>query len=392
MLAFLTKYDIKNPVLLWTTVFVLYQIAFPILNTLGIKVFEYCSINEQYYMLSWVATVSFLIFYGSLENVKYSFGDLGLKLNTGFLKVFYIALCAICICASLFVVASGFSNKFELSNSSNFLVHLGDMAYNVIGIVSMFFIFSRNIEKKQKLSIAALTLLFVLFGMFTYGERSYVFNYVLMMSICYSVCRRVTMKKAAIALLGIVILFSMSSSLKMLFTNNTYIGSGGNDDNIIISFLDSDFASAGFNFNYLLNKEDGGVLSGKSYIYDVLSPLDDIIDVSQWSSTRWYTGQYWATRRTGLGFSIIGEGYANFAFFGIVFQMLLVARLIKFFYLRSNKSGYYFIIYVGLVALSSYSCRQALGNIISPWIKYYIVMVALMVLMNRIVAKRKLSA
>lgn len=390
ILAFLTRLDIKNPVLLWTTVFVLYQISYPILNNLGVKVFEFYSLNADYYLFSWIATVSFLVFYGSLENVSCTKDDIKLKTNTKFLRLLYFGLFIICTISSLYIIVNGFHNKYELANSSDFILNLGSMAYTAIVILPVFFLLSDNMTKQEKMVVSFVTFAVALFGMFTYGERSYVFNYLLIMLICYFVFKKITVKKLLVVGIGIIVFFSVSSSLKMVLANNTYVDSDA-EQNIIVAFLDSDFASAGFNFNYLLNNDAGSILKGRSYVYDFLSPVDGVVDLKKYSSTMWYTDQYWKTRKTGLGFSMIGEGYANFGIFGIVLQMLIIARLIKFFYLRSNRNGYYFVIYVGLMALSLYSCRQALGNIISPWVKYYIVMTVAVYFMNRVVLKEKTS-
>ena len=391
LLVFLMKYDMKNPALLWTTIFILYQISYPILNSLGIKVFEFCSLNSHYYLFSWVATVSFLVFYGSFKNVSYSNHKIKMELNTYFLKILYAVLLLLCIGSSLYIIANGYQSKYELASSSNIILSIGNMAYIALGILPMFFAFSDKTSRKEKIAIAIITFLIMLLGMFTYGERSYVFNYILVMMICYSVLRRVTIKKLAFIVVSVVLFFSVSSSLKMLFTSTSYSNSSNSNEGIIVSFLNSDFASAGFNFNYLLNKDAGGVLGGRSYVYDLLSPLDGVIDLSSFSSTKWYTNQYWGTRKTGLGFSIIGEGYVNFGFFGIVLQMAIIARMLKYFYLRSSKNGYYFIIYTGLLALSAYSCRQAVGNIISPGVKYYVLMTFLILFVNKLIVSKKAS-
>lgn len=390
-LALLTKFDIKNPVLLWTAVFILYQISYPILNSLGVKVFEFYSLNDNYYLFSWIATASFLIFYGSLENISYSRDNIGLKTNIRFLRLLYFVLSAVCVAASLYIIVNGFQSKYELANSSDFILNLGNMAYTALIILPAFFVLSSNATRKEKKMVVFATLAIALFGMFTYGERSYVFNYLLIMLLCYFALRKITVKKLLIVGIGVIVFFSASSSMKMMFANDTYIGDDA-EQNILVAFLDSDFASAGFNFNYLLNNDTDSVLKGRSYVYDFLSPVDGIVDLKKYSSTRWYTDQYWKTRRTGLGFSIIGEGYVNFGVAGIILQMLIVARLIKFFYLRSDKNGYYFVIYVGLMALSLYSCRQALGNIISPWVKYYIVMAAVVYFANRLALREKVPA
>lgn len=387
-IGFLVRMDVKNPIFIWTLVFSLYQIAYPVLNNLGIIVYEYCPLNEYYYILSWLATCFFVIFYGSFNNVRYDRKNITTEMNVVFLRMLYWFLVALCLVSSITIVKDGFQSKYDLAQSMNVLLNIGNMAYTALIILPVFFVLSKNISRREKVIIATSTFFFLLVGVFTYGERSYVFNYLLMMMILYFTFRKISLHKVLIIAFCFVLFFSFSPALKMLFANEHYSTiNDGSNDSIMISFLNSDFSSAGFNFNYVLNHDDAFALNGKSFFYDVLSPLDGVFNLKKHSSTRWYTDKYWNKRRTGLGFSLIAEGYVNFGFLGIIFQMFIIARLIKFFYLRSNRNCYYYVLYIGLIALAMYSCRQSLGSVVSPLIKYYAFM-CLMVLFANKVGKR----
>lgn len=384
------KFDIKNPLLMFLTIFILYQISYPILNFLEIKVFEYVDLNEKYYLYNWLATLSFLFFYGKIKNVTYDVSNITCNINASCLKVIYFFLYLICILSSVYIIKMGYQSKYDLANSSNFILRIGNMAYTILVIFPVYFFLSKNIKRKNKIFIALITLLLMFFGMFTYGERSYVFNYIVVLIIYYFTFNKIDIKKIGLIFILSFVLLSTSSSLKMLFSNSNYKTSSDNN-NMVISFLNSDFASAGFNFNYILNEGDSNIFYGKTYIYDILSPFDDILPIDELSSTKWYTNTYWSTRRTGLGFTIIGEGYINFGVFGIIFQMFILARMIKYFYYKSNKNMYYYVIYVGFISLTMYSSRQAIGNIISPLVKYHFLFALFIYMINKIVVKRGLE-
>ncbi len=381
------KLDIKNPLLLFLAIFILYQISYPILNAMDIKVFEYCTLNDNYYIYSWIATVSFFLFYGSIENVTYKKENITINVNKPLLKVIYIVLCAISIAASFSIIQNGYQSKYELAHVSSILIKLGNITYTALIAFPLYFVLSKNMSKRGKLFILIFNFMLVLLGMFTYGERNYVFNYVIVLIIYYFTMNQVKLKKIIFIAVFSVLLLASSSSMKMLFSSSSY-KSNSQDSNIIVGFLNSDFASAGFNFNFLLNQKADSIFKGKTYIYDFLSPLEDFLPISQYSSTKWYTNTYWNARKTGVGFTMLGEGYINFGLFGIILQMFLLARLIKFFYSRSNKNYYYYIIYIGFISLVMYSCRQALGNIISPLFKYNILIALGVYIVNHMIKKK----
>ena len=387
LLCIILKLDIKNPMLLFLVVFILYQISYPILNKMNIKVFEESSLNNAYFFYNWIATLSFIFFYGSIENVKYDKSKLSININKSLLHVIYILLCLICLISSFYIIKSGYQSKYDLSNSKNLLISIGNISYITLIIYPLYFMLSSNVSKKSKVYIGLFNFLLMMLGMFTFGERSYLFNYMIVILIYYFTQNKISIKKIAIISILSMLVLSLSSSMKMLFASSKYKNSL--DKNLVVNFLNSDFASAGFNFNFLLNNGDSYIFKGKTYIYDFLSPLEDVIPVSQYSPTQWYTNTYWSARKTGLGFSMMGEGYINFGLIGIIIQIFILARMTKFMYKSSNKGYYYYIVYIGYISLLMYSCRQALGNIISPLFKYHILLALLIYFINKIILTRK---
>ena len=162
----------------------------------------------------------------------------------------------------------------------------------------------------------------------------------------------------------------------MFFSRNNIYTELKKEENIVLQFLNSDFASQGFNFNYvLLKKDEYNKFYGLTYVYDFLSPIDDIVPiVKKLNVNSWYQNTFWANRRTGLGFTIIGEGYVNFGILGIILSMFILAKITKYLYFNSNKNAYTFVIYLAFINYSMYACRGSLANIISPLFKYYILL------------------
>lgn len=372
LLIIFLQCDVKHPLVLFLTIFILYQISFPILNNDGIVIYEKVNLNQNYYIYSWLATISFIVFFGKMTKINYKGENIHSEININYIKIPYAILSGIAIISSICIIKLGYQSKYEISQNSSMILVLGNMAYTTLIPLTLYFFISANIKKKNKIAFGTITLLLMLFGVFTFGERDYIINYLIELIIYYFTVNRIKMHKIIIIGLVCVLFLSTSSSLKMLWLSDRYKNTAEDNLNIIQKFLNSDFASAGFNFNYILNNCETK-LYGKSYVYDFLSPVDDIlIFVKKYSATNWYQQEYWSTRKTGLGFSILAEGYLNFGVIGIFIEMFLLARMIKFMYKISNKNSYYYILYIGFMTLAMYSCRESLANIISPFVKYHV--------------------
>lgn len=382
ILVNILKYDLKHPLVLFLTVFILYQIAFPILNTRGIIVYENVTMNDKYYITNWLATASFIVFFGKLVKVNYDSNKIHSDINVNIIKIIYIVIALIAISGSIYIIMKGYNSKYEIAQGKSVILTLGDMAYTTLSSLTLYFFVGRNIKSKSKISWGIATFLLLLFGVFTFGERNYIFDYVVVLTIYYFTFKKIELHKIILLGIACVVLLELSSTLKMLWTSNKY-KYNNNNLNYIEKFLNSDFASAGFNFNYLLNNCETKFY-GKTYIYDFLSPIDDIVPVAKkYSPTKWYQNEYWRDRKTGLGFSILGEGYLNFGIIGIAIEMFLLARMIKYMYLISNKNSYYYVLYLGFTTLAMYSSREALGNIISPFFKYHILIAIFIYLISK---------
>ena len=371
------KLDFCHPYCNILPIFVLYQVAFPILFHNGVKVFNPVPINELYYVYSWIASVLFIIFLGNMKNtINYEFKKMEKNNNRKFLIIIYIALVIFSIGASIVALSKGYASKHELAVDGNFFVKVGMMAYVALIPVTMLLFFDNNSTKKEKYIFFGNTLLIMFIGMMTLGERNYVFNFIIFAFLIIMSFKKISVKNKIILITAMVAFVSISPNLKMFFSKENIYTDTKREENIILRFLNSDFASAGYNFNYLLTqKENYEFKYGSTYVYDFLSPIDDIVSsVKKLNCTSWYQKEFWSTRKTGLGFTMIGEGFLNFGVIGIIISMFILAKIVRYLYLNSNKNLYYYLTYIAVINYSMYACRGSLANIISPVFKYYILL------------------
>lgn len=148
-LAKALKYDLKHPLVLFLAIFILYQIAFPILNNKGIIIYENVRINNKYYILSWFAIVSFILFFGKLSRINYDKNKIYSDININIIKIVYIVIAIVAIIGSIFVVIKGYSSKYEISQGKSIILTLGNMAYTTLIPITLYFFIGRNIKRRK---------------------------------------------------------------------------------------------------------------------------------------------------------------------------------------------------------------------------------------------------
>ena len=376
------KFDIKHPLTLFLLIFVLYQIAFPIINYNGIIIYESATINPNYYLYNWIATITLILSWGKLDKIEYKKEKIFTDVNRNILMPIFIIAVVLIIISNIFILTNKFIDKFALLGANSFIISIGRMLYVLISPIMLYFLLDKNLTNKRKKLIAFIVFSLVLIGSVIYKERDFLFNYIIIMLMYYFTVSKISIKKIGILGIICIVIFSISPKIKTL-TNSNKSGEAKNEYNIILSFFNSDFAAAGFNFNYLLHNFNN-YKNGTTYIFDFLSPIDMFIpSVEEYSVTKWYQSTYWSTRKTGLGFSIIGEGYANFGLLGIIIQMIILSRIVKFIYKKSGLNIYYYVIYLTVLPLCMYSCRGSLASIISQAIKYHILLAIFVYVISR---------
>lgn len=364
-----TKLNILHPLVWYVSIFVIYQIAYPLLKIMQKEEGIIEPLNDNYVILNWLATCSIIIFLGNLKHIKYRKENIETKINKTILGIMYILIISVSILGLLYTAIKGYVSKYDIAQSSNIFISITSICINMVSIITLYICLNENYSKKQKIAIFFFSFIVEFLGMGILGERDLIIKYVAVFLLYYVAIYKPKKSKIIILLSSIIVLVSISPSLKMFLVRDN---EKDEDNNIVVKFLSSDFQAAGLNFNYLLNREGLWDLKyGDTLIYDFLSPLSDFINFSEEQvSTRWYQNTFFAGSITGRGFSIIAEGYINFSVFGIVVWMFIICAIIRILYLKSGKSIYSFAIYICACPMLMYIARADLANFISPFVKY----------------------
>ena len=88
---------------------------------------------------------------------------------------------------------------------------------------------------------------------------------------------------------------------------------------------------------------------------------------------------------TKYGFTLVGEGYLNGGYFGIVMIFMLTGFLMRFLYINAQRNIYGMLIYLYMIPIFIYSTRADFANILSPLLKYAILGTLVIVFIDRMV-------
>ncbi|WP_405461105.1 O-antigen polymerase [Paenibacillus sp. HJGM_3] len=382
-------FDILHPFVWFVPVFTIYSISFPLLFILGATEYYF---TKETLLLEWLALCVFIVTTG---NKQVSYNKLLLtKKSELIIVILYVVTILLTLLQVIFIVSLGYTTKISIAQSNNFFIVMGRFASNGLIIPSIFLYLQPKATAKIRIWHFSIGLMVLSLAFLASGDRSVVLKYILTYVFLYNVTYK-KIKISTFTVMGILglSLVAIMSPLKM-FIANGFIAVTSPERSFFIDILYSEFYAASFNLNYLLLMQDlWNYRLGSTLIYDLLSPFDLLnvnpFNINNFSAVYWNQSTFWKTSTSGMGFTLVGEGYLNFGIIGIVIWYVFIALFVKWFYFKSNKSNYRFVLYLLLISVMLYSNRADLANIFSPFFKYGILPIVLIEIITNIKRKQK---
>lgn len=383
----IVSFDISHPYFWYSFVFMLYSVSYPIMWITGATHDIY--VYTKSLMLSqWLALSTLLLVVGpartDYEGLKYkSRSASNLRL------IMLIPILAI-IPTILKISQGGFTHKSEIYSEGSLLIFIGFRAVLVLLIL-----FTINLTRacllygaiNKKITVIVFILIF---GVVYYsGERDLIIRPFVILSLVYFVLVKRRKLDLFLIFIGLfsVLLIPMLADFK-------YFGLTGernvSERSVVMRLLNSEFQSASKNLQIvLLDESTKGIFQGATLISSVIRTfkMDKLLDLEIDTGIKWYNRTYFAPNRAGQGFTLVGEGYINFGYAGIVLVFVFVGILIKIIYRKSNQGVYHFSYYILSIPVFMYSIRADLANIISPLIVQNLLIMALACCSSKILDK-----
>lgn len=177
--------------------------------------------------------------------------------------------------------------------------------------------------------------------------------------------------KRQILILGLVgiALIPISSIYKYYFLTGETMGELqiGDARFLFSEILRGEFESASRNLQVLISNKSvsRAVMGGQTIISDILR----IFGYAPNSSIVWFQNRFFSSEAAGQGFTLIGEGYINFGYFGVVLVYAITALILRIIYKNSNKNLFNLFVYFCSIPIFIYANRADLANIFTPLVR-----------------------
>lgn len=385
----IVKFDLSHPFVWFSFIFMLYSLAYPILYLFG-ATYDIYDYSKSLIFSEWLALATFLLI---VTPKKVDYSRLINQRKDLFSSNYIIHIVTIFVLITTFQVSSGgFQDKTAIYGEGSFFTLLGFRAALIL-IVIYSITLSIYVLKYQKLNLKLVTYIFlVTFSIsFISGERDFLIRFIVVSAFIYYILikkTKLTMETILIGILGLT-LIPVLNTFK-------YYGLTGeintSQENFIVQFLTSDFMSASKNMQILLlDNTSKGIFHGESIISAIFRALsiDKLFGLELLSSSQWFNDYYFGPKRAGQGFTLVGDGYLNFGYLGIIIVFVLIGIIVKILYLKSNYNVYFFVYYILSIPVFMYAIRSDLANILVPLVKQNLITILFVVFIALIIRNIK---
>jgi oligosaccharide repeat unit polymerase len=368
---FTVNFDLAHPFMWYSSVFMLYSIAYPVLYVLGASP-SFPNVYTKSLMTSqWLALAVFLVIVSPVK-INYSVLNLRSK-KTKYINVLLIISILVCLTTILVISTGDFSDKRSIYSEIPAIMNIGYRSALVLLILFAYTLseFALKNRRVNILSTFFVTSTIFLTTFFT-GERDLAIRLLIILFLIYYIIVLNSQLNKRIIAFGLIIL----SSLPILNTYK-YFGLTGetrsSEASLLIQFLKSDFVAASRNLQILLLDETSkGRFNGFTFTSSILRALnlDFLLGIDPVSPVGWFANYYFPNRSSGPGFTLVGDGYINFGYVGIIILFVFIGILVRILYSCSNKNLGFFVFYIVSIPIFMYAIRADLANIISPLIRH----------------------
>lgn len=382
----LVKADVLHPFCWFPAFFCMYSISYPLLCTLGYPIYGYNKLIIIYQLLA-LYTCLFVVS-PKTYNSSYTQCQINFTVKTGiFTQLIYIFALFLIIITSVYVASHSFSHKSQIYSNGGLLINAMFKIPLILSIFLPILVISYH-KRTGKLPIYDILFGTIAISILTFlsGERDlgfrFIFILILLLYFMGYVKRRFFFLLIPIGI-GILIL---SVVFKYYFLSGEYSSRVG-EYGLTYTFLTSEFQSASSNLQYLVSFSFAeGIMGLKRLLADVVS----LFDRNTPSLVGWYQNMFFQFKTTGMGFTLVGEGYLIGGWKGIILLFGLVGIIIKLFYKYAQRNIYLFSAYLYFIPLMIYSFRGDFSTILSGIVRQILITeIFIYILINLIYRKSK---
>ncbi|MBP3917179.1 O-antigen polymerase [Clostridium sp.] len=376
----IVKLDFAHPYVWYSGIFTLYSISYPILYLAGYHN-KYGYTNELM-IIQWIALVTFLIVVSPLDKIKLNTNSINIKNKNG--RIVINVIIVMILIGSVIIKSAGYSGKNDIYLSNNTFLNLVFLLSTLL-IVMYTFELVNYINKCDSIDVKLIfkvCLSLAILVMFS-GERDIIFRTLVVTVMILYILGKLKNKHVMLMLPVGMLMLPLSHIYKYFFLTGNISGNMSFKlKDLLLSFLDGEFVSASRNMQILLNNESftKGFLEGKG----ILNDFARIFLRTDFSNGMWFHNTFFTNSRTGYGFTMVGEGYINFGYMGVILVFTIIGLFIRYLYKNAARNIYYLTAYIYAIPLYMYAVRADLANIFSQFVKHLLLSLVLVCILKKI--------
>lgn len=383
------KFDFYHPYTWYTPFFAMYSIAHPVLLFIGDSRIN--TYSKELMIVQLVGLATFLIVVSPKKIESNKIPEVFTKVTelNYINKYIYIVLYVFILLSAVYISQLGHQGKNELFKLGSPIVFLAFRLILVFFIIYSIGLIRRVQKNEKKIKYVFFSSVPVIFLFLFSGERDLVLRFILLtfyVIYTFDVIVKGNSKKKyfLISIIGLL-------TLPFLATIK-YIGLGRGINkaffnDFLAGFFRSDFIAASTNLQLLIDNNMDSYFSGYTFYTNFIRSIDifKFNITSDFSSGKWFNDYFYSYTDTGMGFTLVGDGYINFGIFGVFLIYLFISLIIKFLYQRSSKDVLFYLIYLLTIPIYIYSIRGDLSTLLSPLFSQIVLTVIFIKLLNYII-------
>jgi oligosaccharide repeat unit polymerase len=384
--SIVVKFDVYHPSCIYVSFFALYSIGYAVIYYFDLVTrFGY---SKEAMVCMWLAiSLCTLLLPIQRKEMNITFKN---KSYQGYAHLLYYLstlLSVLTYISLVYIIRSGFSGKGDIYTNGGIIINtICKMVYFNMMYITMYLFKMLIDHDKFRIKWFLFNISSVaIFGIVT-GERDYLFHILLIACLCFSLVNIIKKTQIPLLLMAGLLLVTLTKSFKYVFLT----GEGDLDfytTNIVLSSIDGEFSSAGRNMQVLVAEHYYNYFGGRSLLIDLFRVFYDF----GFSTISWFNNVVLYDIHTGYGFTIVGEGYVNGGYWGIVLVISLTTLLIRYLYLKSSDSFYYLCVYIYMLPQFIYATRADIAGFISPLVKHVLLAIFILYILGKVFGKKKIK-
>ncbi len=386
------RFDLLHPFTWFSPFFFLYSASVPILVWLEIRE-DIGSLHDTIF-LEWIALAVFMLFVGPQQRELRFEGTISVhaRITAWLLSVISLAVSGLYL---WHIWQASLASKYEIALSTSILAKL-DPAFSVFAIA--YAVLVAGAFQRQRFPWALIlfavgwnTLSFLLSG-----ERDLVFRiFWVTIFLYHALYREIPRWVLAILATSAIVLVPIMEDLKNLLLKET-------ETSVIMSsmavrVLNDEFLTASENLQYYLSRAAfEPFFLGETLLWDIKRALLPWFMVQEGPDPQRYFNVMFfpevVERGGGKGFTLVGEGYMNFGWFGVVLWFAFLGWFVRALYVKALENKIWFLMYVVSMPLIVYIIRADFSNLLAQFVKHIAFPMLVIALGQEILRRRQPKA